>query len=241
MQARQRIYDHLSGRIRSGQVGPGERMPTEKEISETFGVSRSTVQAVMARLATEGLVRRFAGRGTFACRIEDDMQVRVNLDIHNIQSFESEVAVMGERVTYRLISFSRVALPERVAGKLCVAEGTESFSLQRLRLIDGQCIGMELRYFSPSLVLNVPATALESEGVHVLLLEHLGIRIGRIDAALRAVSASDQEAGYLGVEAKAPLLVRSHTLFDLDEKVVLYGESSYVEPFSFRYTASMRS
>lgn len=240
MHAKRKIYEFLTAEISSGRVKPGARMPTEKELSAQFDVSRSTVQAVMAQLVTEGYVRRFAGRGTFACRREDDMQVRVNLDIHNIQSFENEVAVAGERVTYRLISFARVAAPERAAAKLGLETGAEVFSLHRLRLIESQCIGMELRYFSPDLKLDFPTRALEEEGGHLLIEEVLGIRIGRIEAALRAEAATDEDAAHMGITPHAPLLVRSHTLYDTAEKVILHGDSSYVQPFSFRYTASVR-
>lgn len=240
MQVRQRIYDYLAGQIRSGRVKPGDRMPTEKEIGEKFRVSRSTVQSVMSRLAHEGLVRRFAGRGTFACRGHDEMRVGVNLDIHNIQPFESEIAVTGEHVTYRLISFSRVVAPEHAARKLGIDAGTYVYALHRLRLVDGHFIGKEMRYFAPSVVLDVPATALGTEGVHDLLRDHLGLKVGRIEAALRAIVATESDAAYLGIDVQSPLLVRSHTLFDLEDRVILHGESAYVEPFSFRYTARLR-
>ena len=76
--------------------------------------------------------------------------------------------------------------------------------------------------------------------IRAILEEDLGIRIGRIDAALRAVSANKDDAQDLGVDQGAPLLVRSHTLFREDGTVILYGEAFYVEPFSFRYTANVR-
>nr|WP_280520566.1 UTRA domain-containing protein [Phaeobacter sp. J2-8] len=169
------------------------------------------------------------------------MRVRVNLDIHNIQSFENEAAVSGERVTYRLISFSRIAAPARAAAKLGLDLGTDVFSLHRLRFIDKLCIGMEIRYFSPALTLDFPATALETEGVHSLIEDVLDIRISRIEAALRAEAATAADAAHLGLAPHAPLLVRSHTLFDTSEQVILHGDSYYVQPFSFRYTASVRN
>ena len=100
MQARRKINDHLFFEIRSGKLKTGQRMPTEKQIAQTFNVCCSTVQAVMSQLANKGIVHRHAGHGTFAGRIDNDMQPKVSLDIHNIQPFESEAAVAGDRVTY---------------------------------------------------------------------------------------------------------------------------------------------
>ncbi|GAA6208853.1 hypothetical protein NBRC116601_21460 [Cognatishimia sp. WU-CL00825] len=195
----------------------------------------------MSRLALEGVVRRQAGQGTFACRLTDDMMVRVNLDIHNIQSFENEMAVSGDHVTYHLISFSRRAASPIVASKLGIAEGTLVSTLERLRFVEDECIGSEVRYFSPDIILDVSAHALETQGGHELIELGLGIRIGRIDAALRAMVASENQAKQMNVTAGAPLLVRSHTLFSEEDMVILHGESFYVEPFSFRYTATVRN
>ncbi|GLQ35079.1 GntR family transcriptional regulator [Amylibacter marinus] len=227
--------------LRSNELKVGERLPTEKQIAQTFKVSRSTVQAVMTRLALEGAVRRQAGQGTFASRLDDDMMVRVDLDIHNIQSFESEMAVSGDHVTYKLISFSRGKVPAMVAGKLGIENGTEVNTLERLRLVSGDCIGSEVRYFSPEIILNVSAHDLETQGGHDLIEQGLGLKIKRIDAALRAVKASEDQADQMGISVGAPLLVRSHTLYSEDDKIILHGESYYVEPFSFRYTATVRS
>lgn len=241
MSAKQEIYDYLIGKMRSGDIKAGERLATEKEIAAQFNVSRSTTQAVMARLLHEGCVKRYAGRGTFACRLDEGKATRVNLDIHNIQSFENEMAIVGDSVSYQFLSFCKIPAPTYAAQKLGIEEGSLVYTLNRLRLVDGKCIGSEMRYFSPNIHLDVSAQALEKDGVHILLEDVLNISIGRIDAALRAVNASEVEAEKMSIEQNAPLLVRSHILYDTDDKVILYGESFYVEPFSFRYSANVRS
>lgn len=224
-----------------GTIAPGEKLPTEKQISKDFQVSRSTVQTVMARLSHEGLVRRYPGRGTFACRVDDGLQRRVNLDIHNIQSFETEIAITGDQVTYKLISYSKVPATPRAAQKLRIEPGEEVSELYRLRYVSQECIGSEVRYFAPNLRLDVSVNALETQGVFLMIEDDLGLRISRIEAVLRATNASPQDASHLGIEAGAPLLVRSHTLYTDDGDVILYGESRYLEPFSFSYVATLRS
>lgn len=240
MLGRQDIFEHFAAQIRSGRVAVGSKLPTEKQISEQFGVSRSTVQAAMTRLAEVGLVRRYAGRGTFACRGDSDMRMKVDLDIHNIQSFESEIAVRGDTVSYRLLSFAVTQPSERAASRLDLAPQTEVYALHRSRHIGADCIGLEMRYFAPDLPMDLPMSALLSKGLHAILRDDLGVVIGRIDAALRAACATKEEAQALDLDPGAPLLVRSHTLYGIDERPLVHGESSYVEPFSFRYSATVR-
>lgn len=236
---RQKIYEHFATALQNGQIPPGAQLPTEAVIAQEFDVSRSTVQAVMSRLTQEGLVHRQAGRGTFACRRDDDMQIRVGLDIHNIQSFEDEVALAGETVTFRLLGFAPVPLPARAARKLDLTAGTEVFCLRRLRYVAGTCIGSETRWFHPSITLDMSAHALATEGVHELIRDRLGLEIGRIDAALRAVVATSREATELDIDEGAPLLMRAHVLLTPSEEKILYGEALYVEPFAFRYSAGI--
>ena len=59
----------LAGRIRAalreGRLGPGDRLPSVRELAEAAGVNVNTGRAVYARLESEGLVRSEHGRGTF--------------------------------------------------------------------------------------------------------------------------------------------------------------------------------
>lgn len=65
----QTLRDDLVERIRSGTMPPGSRLPTERDLSEQFRLSRNTVRRVLDSIADEGLIERHVGRGTFVCGI----------------------------------------------------------------------------------------------------------------------------------------------------------------------------
>lgn len=56
---------YVVGRIASGQLQPGDKLPTERELVEMFGGGRSTVRRALESLEKEGLIGREVGRGTF--------------------------------------------------------------------------------------------------------------------------------------------------------------------------------
>src|SRR5687768_3086956 len=56
---------YVVGRIASGQLQAGDKLPTEREMVEMFGGGRSTVRKALEALEKDGLIGREVGRGTF--------------------------------------------------------------------------------------------------------------------------------------------------------------------------------
>ncbi len=68
MDKRLKYYDlmeQLHGKIMSGEIRPGEKLPSENELSAEYGVSRQTVRKALQILQNEGYIYAEHGRGTF--------------------------------------------------------------------------------------------------------------------------------------------------------------------------------
>ena len=61
----ERVVATLRAQIAGGEIGPGQKLPTEGQLTETFGVSRTVVREAIASLATDGLVESRQGAGVF--------------------------------------------------------------------------------------------------------------------------------------------------------------------------------
>ena len=68
------LADLLRDQIESGELGPGEPLPSELRLAQEYGISRTTVRQAIAQLRTEGLVTVDRPRGTFV-RVPEQMQV----------------------------------------------------------------------------------------------------------------------------------------------------------------------
>src|SRR5436190_12969995 len=62
---RHSIASGLRRRVVTGDLSPGERLPSEPELAKTLGVSRSSLRAAIALLEEDGLVQRLHGSGTY--------------------------------------------------------------------------------------------------------------------------------------------------------------------------------
>ena len=61
------IETYIRQKIESGELKPGEQIPTEKELQQQFSLSRMTVNKALNILADEGYITRTAGKGSFVC------------------------------------------------------------------------------------------------------------------------------------------------------------------------------
>jgi GntR family transcriptional repressor for pyruvate dehydrogenase complex len=61
----EKIVEQIEGSILSGQLNPGDKLPSENELTKQFGVSRTAVREAMKALSHKGLIEVSAGRGTY--------------------------------------------------------------------------------------------------------------------------------------------------------------------------------
>lgn len=95
------VVDALGGRIRDGSFAPGEKLPTELEIMQELGVSRTVVREAISRLQAAGLVATRHGIGTFVVGLGDPASFRISPEqlgtLHDvIDVLELRIAVETE-------------------------------------------------------------------------------------------------------------------------------------------------
>jgi DNA-binding GntR family transcriptional regulator len=67
----ERVERSIRDLIASGQLGPGGRLPSERQLAEQLGADRTTIRLILMKLATEGMIRSEHGRGYFIIGADD--------------------------------------------------------------------------------------------------------------------------------------------------------------------------
>jgi GntR family histidine utilization transcriptional repressor len=130
-------------RIRSGSWKPGDRAPSENELSERFGVSRMTARRALDQLARAGDIVRRQGAGSF---IADDSVRSSFLVIRNIAE---EVADTGQRYGNRIVRHCTVSCDAEVAVALDLERGAPVYHSLITHLADEKPVQLEYRYVRP--------------------------------------------------------------------------------------------
>jgi GntR family transcriptional regulator len=193
------ILQGLTGRIESGEIGVGDRLPSEADLVAEFGVSRTTARRALDELRRQGLVRREPGRGTFLA------SPRLRSNLAYLHSFSEEIERWGYTPGVRLISQEERAADEEVAARLGVEVGEMVLFVRRLRLADGRPIFVCNSYLPTS---RFPALKDADYGTGSLsrLLERTGRQIERARQWIVAATVAPEVAELLEIPAGVPVL-----------------------------------
>lgn len=135
-----KVKRYIIERIHSGELKPQDRVPSENELVQLFGVSRMTVNRALRELTNEGMLMRMPGVGTFVA----DMHLQGHLiEINNIAD---EVRQRGHAYANRVLKNELVKAGKEVAEKVGVAQGDPVYHSVILHEEEGQPIQIEDRY-----------------------------------------------------------------------------------------------
>lgn len=134
------IVEYARRRIHSGEWGPGRRVPSENELSESFSVSRMTARRALDRLALDGLVVRRRGAGSFIA----ENGVRSSFLV--IRSIADEVTESGRKYSCHVLRHRLDAASRAVAEALELGLGSAVYHSLIAHLADGEALQLEYRY-----------------------------------------------------------------------------------------------
>ncbi len=136
----QQLYEILREEVRRGSWKPGDLMPSEAELIETYQVSRNTVRDVLEMLVNEGYIYRERGRGTFIAK------PKVEQTLVQIINFTEDMRRRGIVPSSRVLESELIPAPEEIAQELRVPVNEELGLLVRLRLGNDEPMSVEESY-----------------------------------------------------------------------------------------------
>ena len=222
------LYQQIKALLtRSLQVGdwkPGEAIPSEMELAARFKVSQGTVRKAIDELATENLLVRRQGKGTFvATHAEEQTKYRF------LRLVPDDGAAPD--MQRRLLDCRRMRAPADVARALELKAGESAVQVRRMLLAvpaagappsEPRPVVLDDIWLPGPLFKGLTADRLSafSGPMYGLFESEFGVRMIRAEEKIRAVAAAAEDAGLLAVPVGSPLLLVERLSFTYGDKPV---------------------
>ena len=208
--------------IKRGDYPLDSLIPTEKELSEMFQISRTTVRQAITELVQEGWLYRIASKGTFVAR----MKVKQDF-IKRLEPFNEQIARTGRKPSTQLLAMETQKMPPEIIDCFDLEEGGTFIYLHRRRFADDEPI-VTVQTWLPmekcEFVMNHDFT---SESMYNMLALSDRTRICRVNRVLEAVAAEPDDAVNLNLEPGRPVMLSTTIGYNRFDEPIEFSIARY--------------
>jgi len=229
------IQRHVEISIATNRLRPGDMVPGEVELASRYGVSRVTVRQALRELATEGLLYRIQGKGTF---VSQPMIQRME---PHITSFFYEMLQSGRTPTAR--ASSEVCKPDPETRRILkLGPGELVIVMRRLRYVDGEPIVYQVNTVREELCPGLAAEDLTKQSLQYTLEIKYNVRLVEVEETLTSVKPDEELARLLAIPPTVPVLVDSRVLYGVKGVIIGRAQAHFRgDRYTYRVTRTLSS
>lgn len=200
---------------------PGDLIPTENELCEKYGVSRSVVRQAISSLVNEGRLSRHQGRGTFvaAGKLE-----------HNLAgsfSFSRRISQAKLSLDTRLLIAVERHPSELVRGHLGLTDRDVVYRIRRLRMCGDEPIAYQADELPVGLCPGLISEDANLVSIGNTLAKKYGLVPASVSISAECIMADDERAEHLQIPRGTPLIVIERVFYLRSGQPVRYSRTRY--------------
>lgn len=193
------IESHIKNLIQSKTLKQGELIPSEKQLSEEFSVTRMTVRSALNNLVKDGYITRQRGVGSIV------LANKVYDNISAVSGFTEEMENKGYKVSNILEELNVIEADEELMNKLNLTEKENVWEIKRIRLANDKKISYMETYMPVKLFPNLKKSHCEGS-LYNYVEEVCGYKIAISEREVSSVLANDELANLLDLTKPEALL-----------------------------------
>lgn len=193
------IESHIKNLIQSKTLKQGELIPSEKQLSEEFNVTRMTVRSALNNLVKDGYITRQRGVGSIV------LANKVYDNISAVSGFTEEMENKGYKVSNILEEINVIEADEELMNKLNLTEKENVWEIKRIRLANDKKISYMETYMPVKLFPNLKKSHCEGS-LYNYVEEVCGYKIAISEREVSSVLANDELANLLDLTKPEALL-----------------------------------
>lgn len=227
----EQLVDILRDKIER-ELAPGDMLPSERELTERFGMSRTTVRIALQELESLGLVQRRHGKGTIVLDVASSAA-----NLTQAYSFTDHMRSLGRQPETSVLEFAEFEADEHLSRRVGVSLGDTLFKLKRLRSADGIPMMVERSYLPARAFPGLTEDVLRHKPLYEIMEQDYRQKIRFADEEFYASVVRSNDARLLEIEEGAPVLDLVRTTYNVRNRVVEYTLSvARGDQFRYRVT-----
>jgi GntR family transcriptional regulator len=196
------------------ELGPNDRLPSERELCLQYGISRITVRQALSELAQAGLVYSSVGKGTYVA------EAAYQEELQPLSSFTQDLERRGMRSASQVLDASIIPADDHWSEVFYIPRGAELVRLHRLRLSGDVPIAIQLTHLPHHFCPNLLEYDFSTCSLYEVLRNAYKLHLARSETVIEAALASPYEADLLRLSQPAVILVSNQTTL-LDTGIVI--------------------
>ncbi|MEG0258479.1 MAG: GntR family transcriptional regulator [Lysinibacillus sp.] len=194
------IEEILKKKIYLEEFKIGENIPSERELSLQFDVSRMTVRQSITNLVNSGLLYREKGRGTYVAN------PKLEQPLMGLTSFTEDMKARGMEPSNKLMRFEKMVPPIDIAGDLLLEPGEEVFFVVRIRNADNKPMAIERTYIPVKVYPELDDKKIMGS-LYALIEAQNHQKIGNAIQMMEAAIVAKEDSKYLQLNNTAAVLI----------------------------------
>ncbi|HXY23725.1 MAG TPA: GntR family transcriptional regulator [Candidatus Acidoferrum sp.] len=212
--AYQRIQCAIRRRIESGQLQPGDPVPSERDLAKLHHVSLMTARHALASLEREDLVERRRGIGTFVA----PPKIHFNKLMSYTEQMAARSLVAGSKVLFAKV----VDNENEAAARLSLPPTSAILKLERLRHAAGEPFALESCYLNAAEFAGLQDAPIGRDSLFGILERDFNVELGYADEEVDATAADPRIAELLAIPKREPLLRIRQVIYSTKGKAIMY-------------------
>lgn len=225
-------YRELLTKLSLGDFKPGSKLPSERELAATLGISRTTLRQSLQLLADEGQLVSSDRRGWF---VPKDV---ISEPLNTLQSFSEMARAKGLSPSSHVLRQLRRPVQFDEANSLRIPAGSDVIELVRIRSLDDVPVCHDRTVISANAAPQLEHSDLENRSLYELLRTECEIDISRSIYSVHASVMGAELSSLLRTTAESPALIADELTFDRLNNPILRATLTY-RADSYRFQANL--
>ncbi len=215
------IKESILKEITSGKLKPGDKIFSEPQLKEKFGVSRLTARSAVTELVNEGYLVRKQGYGTFV------QKPRIENSQEKFMGFKYDMEAKGFTVRSEVLEAREVIPPDFILPSMNLKADDTVYKIKRLRFANNEPIVIHESYIPVIFCPDLLQFDFNKESLYSLCHNKYKKIIHNATEHLEAISADGENASYLAIKKGNPILYIQRISFIQNDEPFEYSRSWY--------------